>query len=70
MDVNSRDHLDGYVYKVVKGWAAVGDKKAEFSFRIPCFQRLMRIKIELSEYNGNLRVVVKDADYEVKLAFY
>jgi hypothetical protein len=72
-DVNtkeSRTQFDQFVYKVVKGWVVVDDKKTRFSFRIPCFQRLLRVKLEISLEHNKLKVVAKDADYDLKKKYF
>jgi cytochrome b involved in lipid metabolism len=69
-----RNHLDNYVYKVVKGWVSLGTRRTNFSVRLPCFQRLFRLKIDITEEEiekenkkeKKLIVVVTDADFDIK----
>jgi hypothetical protein len=69
-----KEHFDRYVYKVLKGWASLatpsGVKRTDFSLRIPCFQRLLRVRIEISYENEKLKVLITDADYDVKVKYY
>jgi hypothetical protein len=67
---NENDYFDRYVYKRLKGVIFVGSKKIEFNIPIPCYQRLLRINLEIRGDSKDLRVVVKDADYVAKMAFY
>jgi hypothetical protein len=70
-NTGEKEAFDRYVYKVVKGWVSVGTKRIDFSVRIPGFQRLIRIKVEITDdENGNLKVVVTDADYHAKVIYY
>jgi hypothetical protein len=55
---------------VLKGWVVVEGQKTRFSFRIPCFQRLLRVKLEISLEQKKLKVVAKDADYDLKKEYY
>lgn len=67
---NENNFFDRYVYKTLKGWVSVGQKKVEFTVSIPNFQRLLRLQLEISEDNGELRVVLSDPDYEAKRIYY
>jgi hypothetical protein len=67
---NKKNHFDKEIYQIVKGWISLGTKKAEFSVEIPCYQRLFRMKVEISEEQEELRVVVTDSDYETKIKYY
>jgi hypothetical protein len=46
---NKKNHFDKEIYQIVKGWISLGTKKAEFSVETPCYQRLFRMKVEISE---------------------
>jgi hypothetical protein len=48
----------------------VGSKKIEFNIHLPCYQRLLRLKLYIIGDSKDLQVVVEDADYEAKKAFY
>jgi hypothetical protein len=54
----------------VKGWASLGTTRTKFEFPIPGFQRLLRLRIEMSESEEGLRVEVFDADYDAKVKYY
>ena len=55
---------------MIKGWIVLGSEKVEFSVKIPCFQRLFRVKVEILLDNEELRVIIHDADFESKIAYY
>jgi hypothetical protein len=61
--------FDQNVYKVLKGWVVVGEEKVHFSVRIPCFQRLFRVTLHITD-EGKPRVQINDADYDAKVQFY
>jgi hypothetical protein len=48
----------------------VGSKKIEFNIPIPCYQRLLRLSLEIIGDSHSLRVVVRDADFDAKEVFY
>lgn len=75
MDLNNkRNYFDRYVYKTLKGWVAVGDKRAKFEFEIPNFQRLLRLNLQVNVEGENekQRVLLRvtDADFEAKQVYY
>lgn len=68
---NRRSTFDQNVYKVLKGWVIAGTETVHFSVRIPCFQRLFRATLVVTDKEGEgLVVKVQDADYDSKVAFY
>jgi hypothetical protein len=54
----------------LKGVIFVGPKKIEFNISVPSYQRLLRLNLEIIGDSQDLRVVVKDADYNAKQVFY
>jgi hypothetical protein len=55
---------------VLKGEVAIGSKRVSFSVNIPNYQRLLRVKVEIKEEEHNLRVIVTDADYDIKKCYF
>jgi hypothetical protein len=48
----------------------VGSKKIEFNIRLPCYQRLLRLKLYIIGDSNDLKVVVEDGDFYAKKEFY
>jgi hypothetical protein len=73
-DDEKKDHFDHYVYKVLKGWVTLATKEStkrtDFSVSIPCFQRLLRVTIEVRHKDDKLELLILDEDYDLKVEYY
>ena len=65
-----KPQFDKYVYKVLKGWVSLGAQKVNFSVKIPCYQRLLRLRVDILDNKGHPRVVITDVDFETKKLYY
>jgi hypothetical protein len=67
---NRTSNSDEYVYKALKVWVSLGEEKVFLRVCIPGFQRFIRLRIEITEKENSLQVIVRDPDYGIKLQYY
>lgn len=67
---NESNYFDHYIYKTLKVWVSIGEKKSSFKLDLPNFQRLLRLKLTVSEHEKGISLILEDTDYQAKQAFY